>query len=181
MFFKNDCIALIIDIQGRLAELVDGHEQLFKRNRLFAEAMGLLGVPLFYTEQMPEKMGSTRAELSDLLADAECFEKSCFSCASADGFMEALESSGRRCVLLSGIEAHICVCQTTLDLLDAGYEVCLMADAISARDPEQKRIALERLRDAGARIGTVEMLIYELMRDARDPVFKQMLQLVKTT
>lgn len=179
MFSRDDCIAVVVDIQGRLAELVDECEVVFKRNGLFIRAAGLLGLPLLYTEQTPAKMGSTRPELGGLLAAAQRFEKSSFSCCRADGFMDALVASGRRSVLISGIEAHICVCQTTLDLLDAGYEVCLLADAVSSRDPEQKRIALERVRAAGATVATVEMLIYELMRDARDPAFRELLQLVK--
>lgn len=179
MIDRDKCIVVVIDIQGRLAELVDEHGKLFDRNALLIKGAKTFGVPVLYTEQMPDKMGGTRAELVELLSGVKRFEKSSFSCCGADRFLATLSEFGRRQVLLSGIEAHICVTQTGLDLLDAGYEVYPVADAISARDPEQKNIALDRLRSAGAAVVSVEMLLYELMRDARDDAFREILGLIK--
>jgi hypothetical protein len=176
---RDGMLAVMVDVQGRLAELVEGSEKLFADTRFLLQALHMLEVPTIYTEQIPAKMGATRPELSDLLGDCRRIEKSSFSCCGSDDFMRELARSGRRQLAIFGIEAHICVCQTALELLQSGYEVFVVADAVASRSASEKDAALARLRAAGAELVSIEMLVYELLRDAADPVFKEILQLVK--
>ena len=105
--------------------------------------------------------------------------KTSFSCCGSEAFQAAVKQIGRYQVLLAGIETHVCVQQTALDLLDDGYEVQILADAVSSRAPESRDVALERMRSAGVVITTTEAALFEILRRAGGPVFKQLLNLVK--
>lgn len=170
---------VIIDVQGKLAQLMDSADTLFNNLQTMVRGAKAIGVPIFWAEQIPNKLGPTIDEVAQHLEGVEPFAKSCFSCWRQPEFQHALTASGCKQLLVVGIEAHICVTQSTLDFLREGYEVHLVSDAIGARNPANKAIALQRCADAGATISCTEMALFELMRDASHPQFKAIQQLIK--
>jgi nicotinamidase-related amidase len=177
---KLDDAALgVIDVQGKLARLMHSRTELFKNLRLMIQGAQVLGIPILWTEQYPKGLGPTVPEVSELLSTIQPIAKNAFSCCGEPAFMSALERLGRRQLLVTGIETHICVHQTALDLLDAGYEVQVIADAVSSRTAENRHIGLEKMRDAGVVITSTETALFELMKVAGGPQFKQISQLVK--
>jgi nicotinamidase-related amidase len=138
-----------------------------------------IGIPIICTEQIPEALGPTRAELANCLQDSVRISKSSFSCCGEPRFMDALVALNRRQVIICGIETHVCVCQTAVELLGADYEVYVVADAVSSRSLANKNLALERLRYAGAVVSSVEMALFELLRVAEGRVFKEVLRIIK--
>lgn len=178
MLDRKDAVLVFIDVQGRLSELVDGSEVLFKNLRRLLEGMNALEVPVVVTEQIPEKLGATREEFQPLITGSP-ISKTSFSCCGEKAFCKAVEKLKRTQVILCGIETHVCVYQTTLDLLEAGYEVSIVTDAVSSRDPANKALALRRLEVEGVSLTGTEMVLFELLNDAKDPAFKSILQIVK--
>lgn len=174
----NNTVLVFIDVQGRLAELVDEAETLFKNLSRLLKGMNALNIPVIVTEQIPEKLGPTRDEFKACLT-CPPVDKTTFSCCGEPAFLQGLEKTGRRQVILCGIETHVCVYQTAMDLLAANYEVQVVADAVSSRDPANKQLALRRMEAEGAKLTGTEMLLFELLGDAGDPRFKSILQIVK--
>lgn len=177
---KNNVVLVAVDIQGALAELMADRERLFRKVNLLAQGTDLLGVPKILTEQIPEKLGKTRPEVAVSLTNAELIAKSSFSCCGEDSFLDAISALRVKQVLLCGIEAHICVLQTGLDLLERGYEVFVVGDAISSRNEIDRDTAIDRLQKSGACIVTAEMALYELLQTADSQQFKDILKLVKS-
>jgi nicotinamidase-related amidase len=178
MLKRETAILIFIDVQGRLSELIAGAEMLFKNLKRLLAGMQALGIPVLATEQIPEKMGPTREEFMEFIPQAPV-TKSTFSCCGEPAFVRALETSGRRQVILCGIETHVCVYQTALDLLAKGYEVYLATDAAGSRHPDNRALALRRMEAEGVRLTGTEMLLFELLGDAKDPAFKSILNSVK--
>lgn len=179
MLKANQTILVVVDIQGKLSRLVADREMLVKNVCGLIEGCQVLGVPAVYTEQIPEKMGSTDPEIEKKLAGVEPVEKNSFSCCGEPRFMDRLTALGRKQILLCGIEAHICVAQTGLDLLAEGYEVHLVTDAISSRESPQTELAVKRLSQAGTVLTSMEMALYELQKVAGGNTFKRILDIVK--
>jgi isochorismate hydrolase len=138
----------------------------------------ILGLPIFATEQYPKGLGSTVEQVAQLIPGTP-FQKMTFSACGAEGFLNELLQKKLTQVVLCGIEAHVCVTQTCLDLLAEGLTLFVVADAVSSRTPENHRIGLERMRDAGAVIVSTEMVLFELLEKAGTEEFKQILALVK--
>jgi len=178
MLKKENAVLVFIDLQGKLAELVDQADALFRNLRRLLEGMKTLDVPVIVTEQIPEKLGPTRDEFQEVIT-GQPIAKSAFSCCCEPAFFQCLAKSERKQVILCGIETHICVYQTAMDLLEADYEVYVVADAVSSRDPANKALALRRLENEGVKLTGTEMLLFELLGDAKDPAFKSILQIVK--
>lgn len=178
MLSKENAVLIFIDVQGRLAELADGADALFKNLRRLLEGMKALNVPVIVTEQIPEKLGPTRDEFKPFIT-APPITKTSFSCCGEPAFLKSLEKTGRRHVILCGIETHVCVYQTAMHLLESGYEVYAVADAVSSRDPANKALALRRMESEGVKLTGTEMVLFELLGDAKDPAFKSILQIVK--
>lgn len=178
MLNRKSAVLVFIDVQGRLSELVDGPEALFRNLRRLLEGMKTLEVPVVVTEQIPEKLGATREEFLSLITEKP-ITKTAFSCCGEPAFARAVEDLKRTQVILCGIETHVCVYQTALDLIEAGYEVHVVTDAVSSRDPANKALALRRLEVEGVSLTGTEMVLFELLSDARDPAFKSILQIVK--
>lgn len=178
---KSEQTALVlIDMQKSLWQAMPEKERLLDNARRLVEGCKALGVPVLWTEQLPEKLGPTLVTLGEALGGyATPVVKSSFSCCGAEEFMRQLQAAGRRQLLLCGIEAHVCVHQTALDLLAAGHEVHLAADAIASRTETNRATALARLQQAGALPTCVEMALFEMLRDARHPKFREILKLVK--
>jgi nicotinamidase-related amidase len=172
MLRSKDSVLIVIDVQGKLADVMQEPDNLFGNILRLTRSANELEIPVIVTEQLPEKLGPTRAELADALIDAPIISKSSFSCCAEPAFMTALAESGKKQILLCGIESHICVLQTALELLEQKFDVFVAADAVSSRAPENKRLALDRLRQHGAEITVTESALFEWMRDATHPAFR---------
>jgi nicotinamidase-related amidase len=179
MLQTGSSVFVLVDVQGRLAEAMHGKEALFENLRRAVAGARALGVPILWTEQSPEKIGPTIPQLAELLAGEKPIPKTSFSCCGEKAFMDRLLSSGRRQVILAGIEAHVCVYQTAADLTEAGYEVEVVSDAVSSRTEANRLLGLERIRACGARVTGVEMFLFELMRTAAHPAFREILKIVR--
>jgi nicotinamidase-related amidase len=177
---KRDQAGLvIIDIQERLLPAIFEKERVVQNAVRLAKGAGVLKIPAFVTEQYRKGLGATVPEVAAAVTGFAPMEKTAFSACGARGFIEALKSRGVSAAILCGIEAHVCVAQSGLDLLDAGLRVYVVADAVSSRTPENYRVGIERLRDAGAVVVSTEMVLFELLGEAGTEDFKQILPLVK--
>ena len=134
---------------------------------------------MIVTEQYPRGLGNTIPEVAGLLSGAGITEKMCFSCYGDENFQIKLKSRGRKQVLVTGIEAHVCVYQTVADLIKEGYEVEVVADCVSSRTRENKEMALEKMKALGAGITSVEIILFELLKTADSEHFKEISQIVK--
>jgi len=179
MINRNDALLVFIDVQGKLHEIMPERATLDANLERMIACTKLLKLPLLVTEQLPEKLGPTNEPFRTQLAGATVLQKSAFSCYGEASFRTALQATGKKQVILVGIETHVCVYQTALDLLADGFEVFVAADAVDSRNPENKTLALQAMRDAGAKILPTETLLFALLRDAADPLFKSVLKLIK--
>ena len=175
----EDSVLLVIDIQGNLYESMQDKQFLLENVRKLIRGMQVFGIPVIVTEQIPEKLGPTIEPVVSLLPDAPRIPKSDFSCCGEEKIMKALKALERQQVLLCGIETHVCVYQTAVDLLGFGYDVHLVADAVSSRTVLNREIGIRKLRDEGARLASTEMVLFELIRTADDPKFKEIFRIVK--
>jgi len=179
MLTREKTVLAVIDVQGNLARAMFERKRLFRSLRLMIRGAQVLDLPILWTEQMPEKLGPTVPEISTLLHDIHPESKTTFSCAGCKGFMDALQALGRCDVLLTGIEAHVCVYQTAADLIARKCRVEVVADAVSSRTAEDRAIGIERMRALGAGITSVETVLFEIVRSCEAPEFRQILSLVK--
>ena len=173
---SNDCVLLIIDVQDRLIETISEHKVIVRNIIGLIKATGVLGVPVLATEQ--EKLGETVAEIKTLLSGL-VFRKLVFSCCGSREFMTKLKQTGRRTVIVCGIETHICVEQTVLDLIKHHYHVLVVKDATSSHATIDSETAIERMNGSGAIITTTEAVIYELTERAGTEEFRKILEIIK--
>lgn len=176
---KELSAGLVIDVQEKLFPHMDQKEELLRRTTILLEGLKELQVPMVITEQYPKGLGPTLKPLSLLLDKEPVLEKISFSCCGEAAFSDKLKSLGRPTMILCGIEAHVCVLQTALDLMEEGYTVVVIEDCISSRNPADKRVAVERMRSEGAVISTCESILFELARVAGTEEFKAISRLVK--
>lgn len=179
MLSLENTVLIIVDVQGRLAHLMHDKEALFENLQRIIKGARVLEIPILWAEQNPEGLGPTIPEVARLLSDIQPISKFSFSCRGSERFMQELEALGRRQVLIAGIEAHVCVYQTTMDLLELGYEVQIVADAVSSRAAENREIGLERMKDAGASLTSTETALFELLKVAKGVKFKEILKIVR--
>ncbi|MCE2449896.1 MAG: hydrolase [Candidatus Latescibacteria bacterium] len=172
MLSRDHTALVLIDIQGKLASLMHEREALYRQLQILVQGAQVLKLPILWLEQYPKGLGPTIPEVADLLSDQEPLAKTCT-------FQTQLRQSDRRQILLAGIESHICVYQTARDLLDSGYQVEVVADAVSSRTAENKVLGLQKMASAGAQITAVEMCLFELLQEAGTAEFKQIAALVK--
>lgn len=175
---REDTLLVVVDMQEPFLRGVHDRERLTDNVLLLLQAASVLGVPLLLTTQYASRMGGVIPSVSELLP-VRPLDKICFSCAGLPEFAEALRGAGRRQILLCGVETHICVSQTALDLAADGYQVHVAADAVSARTLEKHKLGMERLRDSGILPCAAEAAVYEMLREAGTPEFKAILPLVK--
>ncbi|MGE0373960.1 MAG: hydrolase [Planctomycetaceae bacterium] len=173
---RDDSRLLIVDMQAKLLPFIATAPQVIANCVALVKAARLLGPPVFATEQYPQGLGGTTPELAELLGELP--DKFRFSCAEALGWGTTSLQSHRQ-VVVAGIEAHVCVLQTTFDLLAAGFQVFVPADAIGSRSELDWRIALDRMAGGGAIITTTESVLFEWCETSNAPEFKQLSQLVK--
>lgn len=173
MLIKSDqSLLLLIDLQERLAPAIDNIDAVLKHNLWLVEVAGRLSVPVAATVQYPSGLGPLVAELAARVP-TECVAEKIHFSAVADGCLDSLPAFARRQVILTGTEAHVCVLQTALELLAVGKEVFVVAEAVGSRRPEDRALALERLRQEGCRIVSREMVAFEWMRRAGTETFRQ--------
>jgi nicotinamidase-related amidase len=175
----RDCCLVVVDVQGKLAQLMVDKKALFKNIGILIQAARILEIPILWCQQVPEALGPTLPEIAALLTGAEPINKASFSCGGEERFNMELGRLGRKQVLLCGIETHVCIYQTAVDLVKTGFEVAVIADAVSSRTEQNKQIALTLLAAEGARISSTEMALFELLKTARHAQFKPIARLVK--
>ncbi|MEW6612347.1 isochorismatase family protein [Thermithiobacillus tepidarius DSM 3134] len=176
----DDSLLLLVDLQDKLlAGIVrDTRQSLLQHAGILAQAARLLDVPVLGTEQYPEGLGTTAAALRAHLPTAPV-AKTRFSCCGVEAVDQAFAAEQRRCVVIAGVEAHICVLQTALHLLEQGYAPFVVEDAVASRSPAHKRNALARLRQAGVIVSNLESVLFEWLGDARHPAFKAVSALIR--
>lgn len=172
-------IFMLVDVQGKLADLMHDRDALFQNLKTCVSGMLALEVPVIWVEQIPEKMGSTIEPVRTLLSGHAPIPKKSFSCCGEELVMKALRESGKKQVVIGGIETHVCVYQTAADLIRAGFEVEIVSDAVSSRTQANKTAALERICAMGAGITTTEMMLLDLLKTSEHPKFRDILKLIK--
>ena len=173
-------VLVVIDVQSRLTPAMPHkvYERMRDTTALLVEAARLLEVPVLTTEQYPQGIGHTVPELAAACAGG-VIEKTSFGCCGEPAFLAALDKLGRRRVIVTGMEAHVCVYQTVLGLLGAGYAVHLVRDAICSRHKEDFRAGVSNAARAGALVVTAEMVLFQLLRDSRHAQFRTISKLIK--
>ena len=179
MLDTGKCCLIVVDVQGKLAQLMHGKEALFKNIQILIEAANILNIPIIWCQQCPDSLGPTIPQIAELLSDNEPINKAVFSCCGADQFNSRLNELGRNHVLLCGIETHVCIYQTAVDLLRKGFCIDVIADAVSSRTLENKQIGIDRMTAEGTKINCTEMALFELLKTAEHPHFKQIAKLIK--
>ena len=157
---------IVLDIQGKLAQIVHQHEEVIRNSCIAINGCRTLDIPIVWVEQLPEKLGATHPDVANALSGITPLSKSSFS-------------AMRTPSLLIGIETHICIYQTAVDLIALGYEVLVLTDAVSSRTESNKAIGLTMLQQAGAKLFSTEGLLFKLLGDATHPKFKEIAKLVK--
>ncbi|MDR3688376.1 MAG: isochorismatase family protein [Fimbriimonas sp.] len=170
---------LIIDIQPVLNKTIFEADRVLSRSAFLIKMANLLDIPVLATEQNPFRMGQLEPSLSLLVRSELIFSKMAFSAAGSSEFLDALALTGRKQVVLVGIETHICVSQTAHDLQRLGYQVVVCPDGVSARSLERHKLGMERIRDAGIVPAHTESVAYEWLGSAAHPEFKSALSIVK--
>lgn len=174
---KNSCGLIIVDIQGKLADLVKDGKNLQSRVMTLVTLCQAQKRPVILCEQMPEKLGATVRQISDAAGAASRFQKSSFNAMQNTDFKNAALGAERWAVV--GIEAHICVYQTVKGLMAEGIGVSLVTDAVSSRHAGDREVAIRSMQAAGVRLTTTEMQLYEWLERADTSLYKQMLPLIK--
>ncbi|PIE22213.1 MAG: hydrolase [Planctomycetota bacterium] len=179
MFDIDNTVLVLVDVQGKLAQLMADKDELFINLQRMVKGAQALNLPILWMEQIPEKLGETIPELQQLLPKQSPLAKKSFSCTGKDEFNKALKESGRKQVLIMGIETHICVYQTALDLVADGFEVEVVSDAVSSRVAANKDLALRKMQDCGVGLTSTEMILFELMRSSEHGAFRDIQNAIK--
>lgn len=180
MLDVKDCLLVVVDIQGKLVCRMDQEADLIRRAQIMVRAAGLLDLPVMVTEQYPQGLGETVQPIRQALGEESMiYEKRDFSIYKPMEIRRALEASGAKTIILMGVESHICIFQSTLDLLEAGYDCILLKDACASQKLIDHETAFLSMYKAGARLRTVQSLVFELMGSADHPAFPQVSKLFK--
>jgi nicotinamidase-related amidase len=179
MLVSHDTVLVIVDVQGKLAQLMADRETLFANLQRMVRGAQVLDIPIIWVEQYPEKLGPTIPELTALLAGIEPIPKMSFSCAKNTRFNTTLSRLGKQQVLVVGMEAHVCVYQTAVDLVNEGYQVEVVEDAIGARIASNKGVGVRKMCAQGVGLTSTEMALFELMGDCEHPAFRDIQAIVK--
>jgi nicotinamidase-related amidase len=174
---RTKSLLLLVDMQERLVPAMADAADVTHRCGVLLKAAYALGVPILASEQYPKGLGSTLPELSEFATQR--LEKLEFSAYANPGIKEALTLARQPQLILAGIEAHVCVLQTGLDLIDAGFQVFVVADCVSSRRAESREVALHRVARAGATLITAEMAVFEWLRSASAPEFRAISKLIR--
>lgn len=178
--FQNENSALlVIDIQEKLIPVIFENERVIENAVKLVKGFKVLNVPIFYTEQYPKGLGPTESKIKEILIDIEPIHKMSFSCSGAGDLFNELKNKGIERIILCGVESHVCVMQTCLDLLANGFQVQVAADAVSSRRKFDWEIALERMRSNGAEITLTESVLFEMLNVCGTDEFKAISKILK--
>ena len=176
---RDETALIIIDVQEKLFERVEDGDRIADSICKLIRFANILGIPIILTEQYPEGLGPTIHRIRELIPNVKPIEKIEFSCMASREFRRRLSEINVKNLVLTGIEAHICVAQTAIEAITSGYKVYVVYDAISSRHRDDKAIAIERMKQHGVYMVTSEMLMYEVLRRAGTQEFKEILKLVR--
>jgi nicotinamidase-related amidase len=176
---REKTIGLVIDIQERLVPVMEENEQFVENCSKLIQGLQILGLPILVTQQYTKGLGETIDEIKSLIPDFQYIEKKDFSCLDEPVFAEKLALSGAKNVIICGIESHVCVLQTAIDLKEAGYNPVVVFDCVSSRSFDNIDLAAERFRYEGIMMTSFESILFELTRSAGAPGFKEISKLVK--
>jgi nicotinamidase-related amidase len=178
---RDDSLLLVIDIQRKLAPAIEGHEKVLARTEALVTAAELFGIPKLITEHCPQQIGPLVEPLRSRFASDEIFEKTAFAATDHPQFVERVRATGRRQVVMTGMEAHVCVMQAALGLRAEGFAVCIVVDAAGSRAAARldRDLALSRMADAGCLLAGTETVLFEWTGTGTDPNFRAILPLVK--
>jgi nicotinamidase-related amidase len=179
---RDDSLLLVIDIQRKLAPAIQDHERVTARTEALVSAAELFGIPKLITEHCPQQIGMLVEPLRSRFTDGEIFEKTAFAATDHPEFMQRVRQTGRRQVVMTGMETHVCVMQAALGLRREGLDVCIVADAVGSRAAAQadRGLAMARMADAGCLVAGTETVLFEWTRFATDERFRAILALVKS-
>ena len=176
----GDAFVCVVDVQEKLIPAMGNREELLKRLNVLLGGCAALEIPFLVTEQYPKGLGNTLAEIREIFPESTVvFEKNSFSCFGSEEFASAVRSSGKKWVILCGVESHVCVFQTALEAKKNGLEVILVEDCVDSRHGQDKVTALKYLRHAGIHIVSSEMVLFLLMKSSANPAFKVISKLVR--
>lgn len=180
---REEALLLVVDIQERLVPAIhkDLYPQALRNAQIMIETAGALGLPILLTEQYPKGLGGTVPEILKPLEGKKYqkLEKVSFSCARDEGFLQAVAAPRRKQVVIVGMETHVCVYQTSVDLTRAGYSVFVLDDAVSSRYLHNYQSGLQALRDAGCTVFSTETAVFQLLKVAATPEFKKVASLIR--
>lgn len=175
---KEEAVLLIIDIQERLTPAMEYGPKVIDNTAVLASVANALGVPIIVTEQYPKGLGKTVEELSDKLEGASFFSKMKFSSCTEE-VVDELKKLGRKKVIITGMETHVCVYQTVRDLLSMGYDVFVSSDAVCSRSKQNFKNGLKMISEMGAVVTNTETIFFDFMKEAGTPLFKELSKLIK--
>lgn len=175
---ERTCLVLI-DVQEKLAPLMAESESVVKNCGILLQTARALDLPILWCQQYPQAIGQTVEPLRPYLEGLEPMDKFSFSCCGTVGFGQRLDQLKVETTVLCGIETHVCVFQTAMELMQKGMYVHVIADAVSSRTAANKQIGLNRMAASGAVISATEMLLFELLRTARHAQFKTLSRLIR--
>lgn len=179
---SKNSVLVILDVQTRLGAAMPEDEinNVLRTGKILLQAANALDIPVIATEHYAKGLGHTFPEVAEFFPDdLKPVAKTCFSCSDASEFLESLNETGRKQVVLVGMEAHICLLQTAMGLLDYGYQIFVPGDGVASRSVNHKRNALNRMINNGVQISNVESVLFEWLRDAKHPEFKTLSALIK--
>ncbi|MCD6386158.1 hydrolase [Candidatus Sumerlaeota bacterium] len=175
-----EVMLLVIDVQEKLMAQMFNRESIIANLRILIQGLQLLDVPIVLTEQYPKGIGKTEPAIREVMKEYNPIEKMTFSVMDNESAVDRIGSPDKsRYILTAGVESHVCVLQTTLSLLEKGFNCGVVVDCTGSRSEQNYKYAIERMRQAGATLLTTEMVLFELLQTATHPVFKQILHLIK--
>lgn len=175
----NDCVAIAIDFQERLIPAIRDNDEVVDNSKILLAGLNCLEVPVIVSRQYPKGLGDTVEDIKNVTSNATVLDKTSFSCWGDAAIRAKIESMGRKTIILCGTEAHVCVLQTAVDLLEAGYKVVYVSDCVGSRSKNDKKFGLKRVKQEGALMVTYEQILFELLQGASNPAFKDISKLVK--
>ena len=175
---EQSCL-IVIDMQERLVPAMQAPARTIRNASVLMQAANVIGIPVMMTEQYSKGLGATVPELKKHIGNSPVLEKMHFSCMQDEVFAKKFSSLDRKQAVIVGMEAHICVLQTGVNLMEEGYDIFVVTDATSSRSPESEKACLDRLSACGAGIVTTEMVVFEWLKKAGSPAFKELLPLIK--
>ncbi len=175
----NDSLLLVIDIQEKFRLVINEFDRVVDNSKKLIKASNLLNIPIIVTEQYPGGLGETVEEIHKVLEVFGDVKKVSFNCFNNSDFVDLIRKEAKKNIIISGIESHVCDIQTAIAALAKGYNVCLVADAVSSRKISDYEVALRRMENEGVKLASTEMIIFQMIKDSKDEKFKELSNIIK--